>query len=242
MFSSKTSDHWSPLNSVSNVVDIKVVVGIEKGYWPRRFGLGRTQSGISIIMKPLQHTGIRKKLRWNGVILRRNTRMCYHTVPLEEHERPLACNWLVHHINSMRTLARQLNSPCLVAGLVGLQHFFMIGWFKWSLRIAQSQCVGGGWGVFLRCNYGFGSVSTWIIPSFVIWGYVLGAWHISCVITNKSQHEWVIPFFPNSSLGLAYKKIALPIFRRFHKKCCSSKLISLYCIISPYFLLVELLL
>ena len=33
----------------------------------------------------------------------------------------------------------------------------------------------------------------WIIPSFQIWGYVLHVEHISCVITNCGQHQWVIP-------------------------------------------------
>ena len=33
----------------------------------------------------------------------------------------------------------------------------------------------------------------WIIPSFRIWGYVLHAEHISCVITNCGQHQWAIP-------------------------------------------------
>ena len=33
----------------------------------------------------------------------------------------------------------------------------------------------------------------WIISSFRIWGYVLHVEHISCVITNCGQHEWVIP-------------------------------------------------
>ena len=30
-------------------------------------------------------------------------------------------------------------------------------------------------------------------PSFWIWGYVLHIEHISCVITNCSQHQWAIP-------------------------------------------------
>ena len=35
----------------------------------------------------------------------------------------------------------------------------------------------------------------WIIPSFGIWGYVLHVEHISCVITNCHQHQWVSPSF-----------------------------------------------
>ena len=33
----------------------------------------------------------------------------------------------------------------------------------------------------------------WIIPSFRIWDYVLLVEHVSCVITNCGQHQWVIP-------------------------------------------------
>ena len=33
----------------------------------------------------------------------------------------------------------------------------------------------------------------WIIPSFWIWNYVLHVEHVSCVITNCGQHQWVIP-------------------------------------------------
>ena len=33
----------------------------------------------------------------------------------------------------------------------------------------------------------------WIIPSFQIWGYMLHVEHVSCVITNHGQHQWVIP-------------------------------------------------
>ena len=33
----------------------------------------------------------------------------------------------------------------------------------------------------------------WIIPFFRIWGYVQHVEYVSCVITNYSQHQWVIP-------------------------------------------------
>ena len=32
----------------------------------------------------------------------------------------------------------------------------------------------------------------WIIPSFRIWDYMLHVEHVSCVITNCGQHQWVI--------------------------------------------------
>ena len=39
----------------------------------------------------------------------------------------------------------------------------------------------------------------WIIPSFRIGDYVLQVEHVSCVITNRDQHWWVIP-----SLSIAH--------------------------------------
>ena len=41
----------------------------------------------------------------------------------------------------------------------------------------------------------------WLIPSFRIWGYMLHVEHISCVITNCGQYQWVIP----SPLPIALK-------------------------------------
>ena len=62
----------------------------------------------------------------------------------------------------------------------------------------------------------------WIIPSFQIWGYVLHVEHVSCVITNCCQHQWVIPSPLNSYLGLTeeiyYEKITVPILRLILKK------------------------
>ena len=64
--------------------------------------------------------------------------------------------------------------------------------------------------------YGHHRGDTWIIPSFRIWGYVLHAEHISCVIMNCGQH----PFSTfNGSVGLTggkyYQKIIIPIIRLF---------------------------
>ena len=58
----------------------------------------------------------------------------------------------------------------------------------------------------------------WIIPSFRIWDYVLHVEHISCVITNCGQHQWVIPFPLSIALQALLEEnttttITIPIFR-----------------------------
>ena len=40
----------------------------------------------------------------------------------------------------------------------------------------------------------------WVIPSFLIWGYVLHVGHVSCVITNFGQHERVTPSLSSITL------------------------------------------
>ena len=54
--------------------------------------------------------------------------------------------------------------------------------------ISAFSHVGGSFNLFLATT---GDV--WIIPSFRIWDYVLHVEHVSCVITNCGQHQWVIP-------------------------------------------------
>ena len=87
---------------------------------------------------------------------------------------------------------------------------------------------GWGWGLLRRWSAStmwagpliFSSTTTrdvWIIPSFRIWDYVLHVEHVSCVVTNCGQHQWVIPFPLNSSFspagGKHYQKIFIPVFR-----------------------------
>ena len=55
---------------------------------------------------------------------------------------------------------------------------------------------GGGGHLHQPCGWVLLSATTgvvWIIPSFLIWGYVLHVEYISCVITNCGHHQWVIP-------------------------------------------------
>ena len=63
-----------------------------------------------------------------------------------------------------------------------------------SKVMATFNHVGESFNLFMATT---GDV--WVIPSFRIWDYVLHVEHISCVITNCGQHQWVVP----SPLSLA---------------------------------------
>ena len=56
-------------------------------------------------------------------------------------------------------------------------------------KVVATFNLGGSFNLFMATTGEF-----WIIPSFWIWGYVLHVEHISCVIINNDQHQWVIPF------------------------------------------------
>ena len=62
--------------------------------------------------------------------------------------------------------------------------------------IATFNHVGGSFNLFMATTG-----DDWIIPSFRIWDYMLHVEHISCVIMNCGQHQWVIP----SPLPIALK-------------------------------------
>ena len=62
------------------------------------------------------------------------------------------------------------------------------GWGGFSKVVATFNHVGGSFNLFMATT---GDI--WIIPSFRIWYYVLHFEHVSCVITNCGQHQWVIP-------------------------------------------------
>ena len=59
------------------------------------------------------------------------------------------------------------------------------GFLRWW---PPSTNVGGSFNLFMATT---GDV--WIIPCFRIWNYVLHVDHVSCVIMNCGQHQWVIP-------------------------------------------------
>ena len=66
--------------------------------------------------------------------------------------------------------------------LVGL----WVGIVGFSKVVANFSQVGRSFNIFMATTGDF-----WIIPSFQIWGYLLHVAHISCVITNCGQHQWV---------------------------------------------------
>ena len=90
----------------------------------------------------------------------------------------------------------------------------------------------------------------WIIPSFWIWDYVLHVEHISRVITNCGQHQWVIP----SPLSIALKalleenttrkllSLSLDLFFKILLFQVAFLIFFSIAIFSPYFLSVGLLL
>ena len=91
----------------------------------------------------------------------------------------------------------------------------------------------------------------WIIPSFRIWDYVLHVEHVSCVMTNCGQHQWVIP----SPLSIAHyytlleentsrKLLSLSLDLLFKILLFQVAFLIFFSIVvfSPYFLLIGLLL
>ena len=63
---------------------------------------------------------------------------------------------------------------------MGVRFFFKV--------VATFSHVGRSFNLFMASTR-----DSWIIPSFQIWDYVLHVEHVSCVITNCGQHQWVIP-------------------------------------------------
>ena len=61
-----------------------------------------------------------------------------------------------------------------------------VGFGGFSKVVATFNHMGRSFNLFMATT---GDV--WIIPSFRVWGYV-HVEHISCVITNCAQHQWVI--------------------------------------------------
>ena len=97
----------------------------------------------------------------------------------------------------------------------GLDYHGWVGVGGFSKVVATFSHVGGSFNLFMATTR-----DVWIIPSFLIWSYVLHVEHVSCVIVNCGQYQWSVshPFsFLNSSLGLPgqrhYQKITIPIFR-----------------------------
>ena len=90
----------------------------------------------------------------------------------------------------------------------------------------------------------------WIIPSFQIWGYVLYVEHISCVIMNCGQHQWaILSLFSIALEDLLEENItkkllslSLDLFFKFLLFLVTFLIFFSIAVLSPYFLLVGLLL
>ena len=113
------------------------------------------------------------------------------------------CICVILQCSSSLNFNQSINHTCIL--WVGVGGF--------SKVVATFNHVGGSFNLFMVTT---GDV--WIIPSFRIWDYVLHVEHISFVITNCGQHQWVIP----SPLSIALsalleqkhdQKITIPIFR-----------------------------
>ena len=87
-----------------------------------------------------------------------------------------------------RPLCRQSNEPVIGAMLPlnVLNHFGSYIYIYIHIYISDST-VSSHW------IWPPPGRSDWIIPSFRILDYVLHVEHVSCVITNCGQHQWVIP-------------------------------------------------
>ena len=84
------------------------------------------------------------------------------------------------HLSHMGLPIMPMGPKLVKSGWVGVGGF--------SKVVATFNHVGGSFNLFLATT---GDV--WIIPSFRIWDWVLHIEHVSCVITNCGQHQWVIP-------------------------------------------------
>ena len=78
-----------------------------------------------------------------------------------------------------------LNRQCI---MLYLESTLWVGVGGFSKMVANFKLVDGSFNLFMTTTW-----DVWIIPSFQIWDYLLHVEHISCVITNCGQHQWVIP-------------------------------------------------
>ena len=128
--------------------------------------------------------------------------------------------------------------------------FLNFAWHPWvgiggfAKVVANFNHVCGSFTLFMAPT---GDV--WIIPSFQIWDYVLNIEHFSCVITNCGQHQWVIPSLSIAFLALLEEintrkllSLSLDLFLKLLLFQVASLIFFSIAILSPYFLLVGLLL
>ena len=120
-----------------------------------------------------------------------------------------------------------------------LEAFFMIfGWVGvggFSKVVAIFSHVGRSFNLFMTTTR-----DVWIIPSFRIGDYVLHVEHISCVIINCGQHQWVIPSLSVVFQALLEENITrklLSIYLDLFLKIWYSRFLSIYSFLSLYVLL-----
>ena len=100
-------------------------------------------------------------------------------------------DWLASNFNHLTKIMQN----CLVASLASIDAVRKASWIFFFFG-------GGGWGHFSKVVATFNHVGglfiflnptkyTSLIPSVLIWGYVLHVKYVSCVITNCGQHQWV---------------------------------------------------
>ena len=119
-----------------------------------------------------------------------------------------------------------------------------VGVGGFSKVVATFNHVGGSFNLFMATT---GDV--WIIPSFRIWDYVLHVVHISCVITNSGQHQWVIPSallialqaYPEENTARKLLSWSLDLFFKILLFQVTFLILFSITIFSPYFLQVDLL-
>ena len=141
-----------------------------------------------------------------------------------------------------------VNMNMYIDGLVQDCDFFSVlvgGGWGFSKVVATFNHVGGSFNLFMAATR-----DVWIIPSFRIWDYVLHVEHISYVITNCGQHQWVIP----SPLAIALQalleenntrrllSLSLDLFFKILLFQVAFLIFFSVAVFSPYFLLVGLLL
>ena len=112
-----------------------------------------------------------------------------------------------------------------------------------SKVVATFNHVDGSFNIFMVTTRG-----VWIIPSFLIWGYVLYVEHISYVITNCGQHQWAIPSLFSIALSLLEENVnrkllslSLDLFKILLFQVSFLIFFSI-AVIPPYFIHVDLLL
>ena len=184
-------------------------------------------------LKSYEHTSFKFKMSLGCPFLQQSSVFNAHDINV--------CAWL----KSLKKILIDLVEATFWNELIfsNILHGWGLGAF---LRWWPPSIMGGGFFNLFMCTTG----NVWIIPYFLIWNYVLHVECTSCVITNCGQHQRVIP----SSLSIALwalleenttmKLLSISLDMIFKILLFQVTLLIWYsiAILSPYFLLVGLLL